>query len=171
MRFIAWSILKNISMNIKEDTNPNGFTINSQYGITSTLFIDAEIQVSWQLWTESSQSFRWRTKWPLLISVEIGGCCWEEHLPWHSHRGRGVLDTQLLPRCSSVTLRVTSYHFLGTLTYLNELPDFQHGLGFDASDWFFWFEWQSMTNGNTWEKQQHAAWILCVHLSYLVQWN
>lgn len=69
------------------------------------------------------------------------------HLLWCSHGGRGVLAMVLLPRCSAVTLQARSKHFLGAQVDGNQSPHFQHGLGFDASDWLFWFERQPVTHG------------------------
>lgn len=101
-----------------------------------TSFIAAELKHSWQLGTESfSQSSSWRTKLPLLLSVELAGC----HI-CSAVAMEGVLAMVLLPRCSTVTLQARSKHFLGALVDGNQSPHFQHSLGFDASDWLFCFE-------------------------------
>lgn len=55
------------------------------------MVVGAKIQGSWQLWTESSQSF---TRLPLLVSVEVAGFA-EKNICF------GVATAmQLLPSCS-----------------------------------------------------------------------
>lgn len=82
----------------------------------------------------------WRTKLPLLLSVEAPGC--------HTCSGVGTEEEVSLPWCCCLgAVQARAQHVLGALVGGNESPHCQRGLGFGASDWLFWFERQPVTLG------------------------